>query len=163
MRGAAPANLAIPVLRLFYRHGPVPHLFPCSSIDWTSVFCIGIFPCPSVLSHGPSVLFHSPIVLSHCLTVLTHYLAALLTALLNYLTNLLYFPTILHLPLASKTDDSTLSLSWITARNLYLLMSRLLWSVWKGSVMETDSMGWHLNYHYWVLIGGEVDVWKDSF
>ena len=38
--GAAPANLAIPVPVLFWRLLPVPHLFPCSSIDWTTVFWI---------------------------------------------------------------------------------------------------------------------------
>ena len=41
IRKPAPANLAIPVPRLLWRHGPVPHLFPFSSIDWTTVFCIG--------------------------------------------------------------------------------------------------------------------------
>ena len=39
-RGAAPANLAIPVPELFWQLLPVPPLFPCSSIDWTTVFCI---------------------------------------------------------------------------------------------------------------------------
>ena len=37
--GAAPA---ITKTELFWRHGPVPHLFPCSSIDWTTVFYIGL-------------------------------------------------------------------------------------------------------------------------
>ena len=38
--GAPPVYLAIPVPQLFWRLLPVPHLFPCSSIDWTTVFCI---------------------------------------------------------------------------------------------------------------------------
>ena len=40
IRGVALANLAIPVPLLFWRLLQVPHLLPCSSIDWTQVFCI---------------------------------------------------------------------------------------------------------------------------
>ena len=39
-RGVASANLAIPVPLLFWRLLPVPHLFPCSSNYWSTVFCI---------------------------------------------------------------------------------------------------------------------------
>ena len=49
IRGAAPANLAIPVPQLFRRLLPVPHQFPCSSIDWTTVFCIGLYSNLDVL------------------------------------------------------------------------------------------------------------------
>ena len=42
IRGAAPANLAIPVPWLFWRLLLVSHLFHCSSIDWTTVFCIDL-------------------------------------------------------------------------------------------------------------------------
>ena len=40
IRGAAPANLAFPVPRLFWRLLEPP-LFPCSSINWNTVFCYG--------------------------------------------------------------------------------------------------------------------------
>ena len=42
IRGAATSNLAIPVPELFWRLLPATPLFPCSSIGWTTVFCIGV-------------------------------------------------------------------------------------------------------------------------
>ena len=41
IRRAAPAKKAIQGSRLFRGLLPEPPLFPCSSIDWTTVFCIG--------------------------------------------------------------------------------------------------------------------------
>ena len=41
IRRAAPTNLAIPVSWLIWQLLPVPHPFPCSSINWTTVFGIG--------------------------------------------------------------------------------------------------------------------------
>ena len=40
VRGGAQENFAIPVPLLFWRLLPVPHLFPCNSSDWPTVFCI---------------------------------------------------------------------------------------------------------------------------
>ena len=40
IREAAPANFAIPVPQIFCWPLGAP-IFPCSSIDWTTVFCIG--------------------------------------------------------------------------------------------------------------------------
>ena len=42
IRGAAPVKKAIHGPWLFKGVLPEPPLFPCSSIDWTTVFCIGL-------------------------------------------------------------------------------------------------------------------------
>ena len=47
IRGAAPENLAIPVPLLLWQLLLVPHLFPCSSINMTTVFCIAPAPAPA--------------------------------------------------------------------------------------------------------------------
>ena len=48
--GAAPA---IPMTGLFWRHRPVPHLFPCCSSDWTTVCCFA-----TILHHHQRFCFN---------------------------------------------------------------------------------------------------------